>query len=148
MRHARLALGALFVVVAVAACSSTEAGWTYAPAPSVTPAPSGSAEASASAAPSGPANSLAVTASGIAFQPAQLSIAADTAFQIVFDNQDASVPHDIDIHHGDANGPVVFDGAVFAGVATQTYDVPALEAGAYGFKCSVHPTMTGTLTAE
>jgi plastocyanin len=33
-------------------------------------------------------------------------------------------------------------------VATATYDVPALAAGTYGFVCSVHPNMTGTLTAS
>ena len=32
------------------------------------------------------------------------------------------------------------------GVATQTYDVPALAAGSYPFMCTVHPNMTGTLT--
>jgi plastocyanin len=29
-----------------------------------------------------------------------------------------------------------------------TYDVPPLAAGTYGFICSVHPNMTGTLTVN
>ena len=39
-------------------------------------------------------------------------------------------------------------GAIFPGVAQQTYDVPALAAGTYGFVCTVHPNMTGTLTVN
>jgi plastocyanin len=33
-------------------------------------------------------------------------------------------------------------------VATKVYQVPALPAGTYGFVCSVHPNMTGTLTVK
>ena len=40
----------------------------------------------------------------------------------------------------------MFSGATFPGIATQTYDVPALAAGSYPFMCTVHPNMTGTLT--
>ena len=39
-------------------------------------------------------------------------------------------------------------GEIFNGVETRTYDVPALPAGTYGFVCTVHPNMTGTLTAR
>jgi plastocyanin len=42
----------------------------------------------------------------------------------------------------------VFKGAIFPGPAQQTYDVPALKAGSYGFVCTVHPNMTGTLTVN
>jgi plastocyanin len=41
----------------------------------------------------------------------------------------------------------VAKGAIITGVAEASYDVPALKAGAYTFHCSVHPNMTGTLTA-
>ena len=36
----------------------------------------------------------------------------------------------------------------FKGVATRDYQVPALAAGEYTFVCTVHPNMTGTLTAQ
>ena len=42
----------------------------------------------------------------------------------------------------------MFKGEIFSGVATKVYDVPALDAGSYAFVCTVHPTMTGTLTVQ
>ena len=36
----------------------------------------------------------------------------------------------------------------FNGVATRDFPVPALAAGSYPFVCTVHPSMTGTLTAQ
>jgi plastocyanin len=52
------------------------------------------------------------------------------------------------LHLGDVNGAELFKGEVFPGVATRVYNVPALDAGSYAFVCTVHPTMTGTLTVE
>ena len=46
------------------------------------------------------------------------------------------------------NGAELFKGEVFPGIATRVYNVPALDPGAYAFACTVHPTMTGTLTVE
>ncbi len=69
-------------------------------------------------------------------------------FQIAFTNNDAGIPHDVAIHTGSPTGPIVWQGAIITGVATQTYDVPALAAGTYGFTCVVHPNMTGTLTVK
>ncbi len=42
----------------------------------------------------------------------------------------------------------MFKGDIFNGVAQIEYEVPALPAGTYTFICTVHPNMTGTLTAE
>jgi hypothetical protein len=41
----------------------------------------------------------------------------------------------------------LFVGEVFGGPASRTYDVPALRAGEYPFRCDVHPEMAGTLIA-
>ena len=37
---------------------------------------------------------------------------------------------------------------LFNGVDSRDYAVPAQSAGTYPFVCSVHPSMTGTLTVE
>ena len=87
-----------------------------------------------------------VTAQGIAFTTPDISAPAGKAFVIDFDNEDAGTPHNIQIK--DSSGAVKFSGATFNGVATQPYDVPALDAGTYPFQCTVHPTMTGTLTVK
>ena len=145
MRHARLALLASSAVLALSACASEPAAWTYAPAPSKTPPPS----AEASAGPGEPASSnIAITAAGVKFVETSVDVPAAAAFKIDFDNQDPGTPHDIVIHKGDVNGEVVFDGEQFNGVKLVVYDVPALDAGTYGFVCSVHPNMTGTLTVK
>jgi cytochrome c oxidase subunit 2 len=117
------------------------------PAPTPTPAPTTSAAPGASEAP-GETVTLKITASGIAFDTDTLEVPADTPFQIVFANNDAGIPHNVAIHEGSPTGPAVWTGEIFNGVEPRTYDVPALPAGAYGFVCTVHPNMTGTLTAR
>jgi len=172
MRTIRLLVAGL-TILAVAACATTTPGWTYAPAsPSAAPpvdasasaaAPSGSATASASAAPSasvapsaappsgapspaGPAAVVDVAAENIAFTPTELSVGANEAFQIRFDNKDAGIPHNVAIK--DAAGAMVFTGDIFPGVEIRPYDVQPLAAGTYQFVCSVHPNMVGTLSVQ
>lgn len=134
----------------VAACVSANPGWTYQPAPPVTPAPS--VEASASPASSGDDGSgsgaIAISASGIAFEQTAVDVPAGKAFRIAFDNKDAGTPHNVAIHKDSATGEEIFKGEIITGPATTTYDVPALDAGTYAFVCTVHPNMTGTLTAQ
>jgi len=105
-------------------------------APSQSGGPSGSA----------PTAIVDIAAQNIAFDKAELNVAPDLAFQIVFANNDAGVPHNVEIKDG--GGASVFNGEIFPGVATRTYDVQPLPAGTYQFLCTVHPNMTGTLTAQ
>jgi plastocyanin len=168
MSHARrLTLFALVALVGAAAagCVTSTPGWTYTPAPPVTPAPSVEASAPASAgasaaASAGPsagasgggasaaAGAVAISALNIAFEQTAVTAPAGTPFQITFDNKDVGVPHNVAIHKDNAGGAEVFKGDIVTGPAVKTYDVPALPAGTYAFVCSVHPNMTGTLTAQ
>jgi plastocyanin len=148
MRHARLLSAALLSVVLFAACTSAEAGWTYAPAPSKAPAPSGSGAASAEPSGSGNPNLVVISASNIKYEQTTLTAPASTPFQIQFQNNDAGVPHNVSLHLGGSTGAELFKGTIFNGIETRTYDVPALDAGAYAFVCSVHPTMIGTLNVQ
>ena len=154
LRTAAIGVLALTVV----ACSSATPGWTYAPAPAVTPppdtsaAPSAAPSGGASAAPSAiagdsgtpTATTIEIAALNIAFDKSELAAPADQPFQIVFANNDAGVPHNVEIK--DSAGTSIFKGEIFSGVETRTYDVPALAAGSYTFICTVHPNMAGTLT--
>jgi cytochrome c oxidase subunit 2 len=100
------------------------------------PAPSGGA--------GGPA--LELSALNVAFSTDALQAPADQPFSIHFKNDDVSVPHNVEIK--DASGASKFKGDVITGPSEITYNVPALPAGTYPFSCTVHPTMTGTLTVQ
>jgi mono/diheme cytochrome c family protein/plastocyanin len=116
--------------------------------PGGSPAPSGSATPG-SPAPSGSGSAgepIQIVALGIQFTTTEVQAPADQPFTIDFDNQDANVPHDVDIR--DANNAVLEDSQPFPGVETREVQVDALPAGTYTFFCSVHPNMTGTLTAQ
>jgi len=160
MRHARRLSLALLAVIVVAGCTTAEAGWTYAPAPSGTPAPSGAAPSgAASAGPSAPGASgspaassstdlVLISALGIKYEQAAVTVPASVPFQIQFDNKDAGTPHNIAIHQGGPTGPELFKGEIFNGVGTRVYSISALDPGGYSFVCTVHPTMVGTLTSQ
>jgi len=165
MRRRLVSLPALAAVAVLsAACTGGfSPDWTLGPSPSsAPPAASGSAGASGSAAPSAsvqasaapsPAGSppaaggqtVDIKAQGIAFTTPNVTAPAGAPFTIHFDNQDASIPHNVQIK--DATGQSVFKGDIFPGVAAKDYQVPALTAGTYSFVCDVHPNMAGTLTA-
>jgi cytochrome c oxidase subunit 2 len=108
------------------------------PAPSPTPAASGAATG----------ETLQVTAKTVTFLESSLTTKAGAPFHIDFKNEDPGTPHNVAIHKDSPTGEEIFKGEVFPGVAEKIYDVPALPAGAYAFVCTVHPTMTGTLTVQ
>ena len=137
----------------------TFTGWvdpTYKPAPGATPYPACWADefATASAAPSGApaasapagAETVDLTASGIQWTNSNLTAPIGKPFVLSLDNQDASVPHNVQIK--DPGGTVVFTSDTFPGVAKRDFTVPALTAGPHPFVCTVHPNMTGTITAQ
>ena len=143
----------------------TFTGWrdpNWKPDPGATPYPdcwekalTGGAGSSGAPAASIDPNAPTVTvaaASGAAttgFEPTTLEVKADTAFTLVFDNQDPTAPHNVVINDPGGTPVPMGDTAVFTGPGTRSYPVPALKAGSYGFLCQAHPTtMTGTLQVK
>ncbi len=116
-----------------------------APGASVLTAGGGTGGGAASTAPSLPAADVTLTAQNIAFVQQALEAPAGRAFTVAFDNLDAA-PHNLEIM--DASGASVFKGDLVNGPAAKVYSVPALPAGQYAFRCTVHPAMTGTLTVK
>ena len=82
---------------------------------------------------------VTVTATNIVWEQADLEVPAGTAFTLELVNNDASVPHNVDIR--DQAGTSLFTTETFPGVETRSFDAPALAAGAYQFVCTVHPNM-------
>jgi plastocyanin len=128
MKRLTLVLGLVALAAVLAACSGASTG-------SGTPAPASSGTT---------AGDVSITAKDLKFSPTQVSVKADTAFSIDFDNQE-SPPHNVAIK--DASGATVFKGDIVSATKV-TYAVPALAAGTYSFVCDVHPDMTGTITAQ
>ena len=111
-------------------------------------APSPTAEAAAPAPPTEGCEprgtTLEVVAQGLAFDTNCLAAPAQEPFEIVFDNQDAGVPHNVAIYTDSTAAEGLFTGETFPGVDEQTYRVDPLNAGDYFFRCDVHPDqMTG-----
>jgi plastocyanin len=90
-----------------------------------------------------------VASNAQAFDTPQVEAPADKPWTLVFDNKDATQPHNVVILKADGTKVAMGDTAFFTGPATRTYQVPALPAGQYPFHCEVHPTtMKGTLTVK
>lgn len=89
---------------------------------------------------------LQVVAEKIAFDTTCLAAPADAPFTVSLENRDAGVPHNLSIYTDETAKEVLFKGELFNGVDARTYEVPALPAGTYFFRCDVHPipAMSGT----
>jgi plastocyanin len=100
--------------------------------------------------PAGPSidpDALKITAKDLQFSTSTLVAPADEAFQIAFENQE-SAPHNVAIYRDAAATEEVFVPEPFGGPAAATYEVPALEAGTYIFRCDIHPEMSGEITVS
>ncbi len=86
-----------------------------------------------------------VVAKELAFDTDQIDLTAGQPTTLTFDNEDAGIPHNIAIYSDDSLSEILFQGTQFPGIATEEYQIPALDAGTYYFHCDVHPTMSGTV---
>lgn len=145
--HFLLTLVAIAVVAAGCGSGATSLGGTGSGTNS--PAAAASPSASAETSPALPNAVLRLTAKNIAFDQKQLTAAANTPIQIDVDNQENGTPHNVAIYTDQSATTAVFKGEIFPGPAQRTYDVPALKAGSYIFRCDVHPNqMSGTLVVQ
>jgi plastocyanin len=94
-----------------------------------------------------------IAAKNTAFDKDCLAEPANKPFTLTFDNQDAGIPHNVEIYTdktaskrlGGATGPA----DLIMGPARTTYRVSALPPGRYYFHCDAHPdSMTGTLNVR
>lgn len=101
------------------------------------------------AVPGGGGEATTVVAEGSMFNTDQITLPADTAATIILQNRDASIQHNLSIYRDEGyTDPIVME-APFSGPGEQPYDVPALEAATYFFRCDIHPTtMEGTVVVE
>jgi len=115
------------------------------PPPASEPPPTSAPPASGAPPPTG-GTTTTVTASGLAFDTTTITLPANKAATLTFDNEDASVPHDIAIFPDASATDPLFTGDIVIGVKSVDYHIPALKPGSYYFHCDVHPQMNGTVT--
>jgi plastocyanin len=93
-----------------------------------------------------PGQAIPITAEGLAFDTAELSLPSGAPSVIAFDNRDQGTPHNVSIYT-EQGGDQLFGGEIIPGPEQIDYDIPPQEPGEYFFQCDVHPTtMTGTVT--
>jgi plastocyanin len=152
MRMIRIGVTVGAIAVLLAACS----GGSSSTSSSATTATTTTSTTSSTSAPAGGTEltlTAPVGAANTGFAEKTLSVAADTDFTIEFDNQDAGIPHNVQIFEGTATtGTPVWappGDALVTGVDQATYEIPGLAAGTYTYDCLSHPaTMVGTLTVS
>lgn len=84
----------------------------------------------------------------VSFDTGKLVVPAGRPFDLVFKNNQAGVPHNVQIDDSSARTTTLFNGEHITGVAEITYHVPAIPEGDYYFLCEVHPNMNGTLQSR
>ena len=119
----------IFLALVMAGCAT--AGPPLAGAPGASPS-------------TGTGGSVTLVAQDFAFDQTELIVPAGEGFTLIFENRDWA-PHNVSI--AGAGGVTRFSGEIFGGVATRQYQVPALPAGRYHFRCDVHTDMSGELVA-
>ena len=117
------------VALAAAACAPANA------APG-TPAPTAAVDA----------DSPVVIANAMQFETPSVTAPAGQAFALTFENRE-SAPHNVSIYQDSSAKQRLYEGEIFSS-GSRVYQVPALSAGSYFFRCDVHQEMTGTIVVQ
>lgn len=128
MKRLLSAAGLLLLTLALVACAGTSQVPTGSPAPA-------------------DPDAIQISSRDLAFSTDRLQAPAGRPFQITYDNQEAA-PHNVAIYTDESASAKVFAEEPFSGPKQVTYNVPALEAGSYFFRCDIHPDMKGTLEVQ
>lgn len=91
---------------------------------------------------------ITIAAKNIAFNRNQLDVPAAKPFTLVFNNQDAGVPHNVTILRAQGSADVFYRETVITGPRTVSWKVKPIAAGNYYFLCDVHPNMNGTVVVK
>jgi cytochrome c oxidase subunit 2 len=87
---------------------------------------------------------LQLTAHNISWNTNCLAVTPGSPFSITIQNLDAGIDHNFAIYDTPSRTKQLFSVPKFAGVATKSFDIPALAPGSYYFQCNVHgPAMSG-----
>ena len=155
MRFIRIAAVAVVAGLLLAACSGGDSPSDETTTTETSTATATETSSATETETTAPSTELTLTApvgsSNTGFAETELSAPADTPFTIVFKNDDAGIPHNVEIFEGtDTTVPPVWapeGNALINGVAEETYEIPALPAGTYTYNCFAHPaTMVGSLS--
>jgi len=93
-----------------------------------------------------PDAAASIEANNLKFSTAELAVPAGAPFKLFFRNLEGA-PHNVAIYGDSTASKKIFVGETITNAAV-TYDVPAIPAGEYFFRCDVHTDMTGTLRAS
>jgi plastocyanin len=128
MKRIATTLALVALAASLAACSSAAADQKT-PAASVGP------------------DAISISSKDLKFSTDKLVAPADKPFQIAYDNQEGA-PHNVAIYTDSSASKKVFGEEPFGGPKQVVYNVPALSAGTYFFRCDIHTNMTGTLEVK
>ena len=106
---------------------------------------SGGGGAAASVTPP-PDAAASIEANNLKFSTAELAVPAGAPFKLFFKNLEGA-PHNVAIYGDSTASEKIFVGETITNAAI-TYDVPAIPAGEYFFRCDVHTDMNGTVQAS
>jgi plastocyanin len=118
------------VLIALAGCGSSSKSSSSTSSPSSTPAST----------PASTGSTVQISMKNIQFNPATAH--AKVGQTVVWTNDDGAIPHNVTY----VSGPTFTSSSTFNGGGT--FKVKLTKAGTIQYRCTIHPTMTGTLVVS